>query len=234
MSKVRKRKREVVEVSRNFVFHQPFTMIIAGPTMSGKTCFIRNVLAAPGLISPPPSRVYWCYGIENKEQENLISASCLYPIEFCEGLINFEDIPEKSNCLVILDDLMQETASSRQICDIFTRGAHHKEISVVLLVQNLYFKGKHSRDININATYYILMKNPRSHDQIKALAYQAYYDNQLYFVDAYNQATRLPHSYLVVDFSQQTSDDRRLSTNILPGQVFYYFVPKIVPWRFKK
>ena len=37
-------------------------------------------------------------------------------------------------CLVILDDLLNDVYST-QVCDLFTKGSHHSNISVILITQ---------------------------------------------------------------------------------------------------
>jgi len=45
-------------------------------------------------------------------------------------------------CLVILDDLLNNVYS-KQVCDLFTRGSHHRNISVILITQNLFHQGRY-------------------------------------------------------------------------------------------
>jgi len=40
--------------------------------------------------------------------------------------------------LVIIDDLMQET--NETVANMFTKGSHHRNVSVVFLAQNLFPK----------------------------------------------------------------------------------------------
>ena len=57
--------------------------------------------------------------------------------------------------LLILDDLMRES-SSNVILDLFTKGSHHKNISVIFITQNVFHKGKAQRDISLNTKYLML------------------------------------------------------------------------------
>ena len=54
--------------------------------------------------------------------------------------------------LMILDDLMRETNAS--IVDIFTKGSHHRQISVFYITQNLFHQGRGQRDISLKAPPY--------------------------------------------------------------------------------
>ena len=57
-----------------------------------------------------------------------------------------EGLPEKYGnalgepSLIISDDLLNEVYS-RDICDLFTKGSNHRNISVLILTQNLFHQG---------------------------------------------------------------------------------------------
>jgi hypothetical protein len=72
---------------------------------------------------------------------------------------------------MILDDLLNE-AYSRKVCDLFTKGSHHHNVSVILITQ-----GRHCRDISLNAKYLVSLKNVRGKNQFLYLARQAYPEN---------------------------------------------------------
>ena len=44
--------------------------------------------------------------------------------------------------LIVLDDLMRTVTNDDTAADLFPEGAHHHNISVVFVVQNLFFQGK--------------------------------------------------------------------------------------------
>jgi len=72
---------------------------------------------------------------------------------------------------LILDDLMNETNQS--VTDLFTKGSHHRDLSVVYIVQNLFNNGKEHRTISLNSHYIAVFKNSRNALQIIHLAKQA-------------------------------------------------------------
>lgn len=50
------------KIEEKFQFVHPFTIIVAGPTMSGKSTWIKNLLLLnKQLISPPSERILWIY-----------------------------------------------------------------------------------------------------------------------------------------------------------------------------
>ena len=159
-------------------FVHPFTCIIAGPTQSGKTYFLKRLLKALEFyIDPCPERIIWCFGIENKEQMSFFeNCNLKVPIEFIEGLpIDIhKTISPKEKTLIILDDLMQEIGQNSAMSTLFTRQSHHKNLSVIFVVQNFFHQSKRMRDIHLSTNYIIFFKNPRDMSQIKVLDRQAF------------------------------------------------------------
>jgi len=169
------------------------------------------------MIEPPPSRIVYCYG----EYQQLF-ANYSHVVDFRRGLPDLQDFDGSEPVLLILDDLMNETDET--VANLFTKGSHHRNVSVVFLVQNLFHKNKHVRTISLNAHYMILFKNPRDASQFASLARQMYPNRSAFAVDAYKDATRLPYSYLLIDLRPEQDDDLRLRTNIFPGETRYVYV----------
>jgi hypothetical protein len=127
--------------------------------------------------------------------------------------------------LLIVDDLMEDAGKSKNVASYFTRGMHHNDISVILIVQNLFHQGKEMRSISLNSKYIVLFKNPRDAGQIKFLASQIFPQHPKYIPEAYRQATERPYGYLVIDLTQTALENMRLVTNVFPSEKCYYFVP---------
>jgi hypothetical protein len=188
--------------------------------------FTGKLLENPEYIQPSPTLVTWCYGIENEGQFQSIQQMSERPVRFVQGIPNIDDLDAGEINLVIIDDLMTDGGSSAKIADLFTKGSHHRNISVVFIVQNLFHQGRKMRDISLNANYIVLFKNPQDSRQVRYLAHQISPYNPRYLSDAYEQATRRPHGYLIIDVTQHSSDQSRLLTNIFPPEFHYRFVPK--------
>jgi hypothetical protein len=121
----------------------------------------------------------------------------------------------KKPCLIILDDLLN-IAFSEDVCDLFTKGSHHRIISVILITQNLFYQGKFCRDISLKAKYIVVLKNVCDREQFSHLARQVLPHDSKGLSDAYLYAIEEPHSYLVLDLSQDTTDRLRFRTCIFP------------------
>jgi hypothetical protein len=129
--------------------------------------------------------------------------------------------------LIILDDLLTEEYS-KQVCTLFTKGCHHRNISVLLITQNLFHQGTYCRDIYLNTKYLVLLKNTRDKQQFTHLARQVYPENSKSLYEAYLDATDQAHGYLVLDFAQDTHDKLRYRTHILPDEhPIIFYVPPI-------
>ena len=119
-------------------------------------------------------------------------------------------------------------ASNGIVTDIFTRGSHHKNISIIFITQNLFHKGNGQRDISLNANYIVLFKNPRDRAQIGHLARQVFPEDSKFLIEAYHDATVKPHSYMLLDLMQSTPDEYRFRTCIFPDDPRHYtYVPKL-------
>ena len=87
---------------------------------------------------------------------------------------------------------------SKEVCHLFTKGSHHRNISVILITQNLYHQAKHCRDISLNAKYIVLLKNTRDKNQFTHLARHVYPEDSSSLYKAYLKATDRPHGYFVL------------------------------------
>lgn len=199
----------------------PFTCSISGSTGSGKSewCFkfIRHI---EQMMSPVPDEIIWCYGVWQKGYEDMQRRG----VVFLEGIPDISDWNIDKRRLVIIDDLMHETNAA--LSQLFTKGSHHKNISVMYIVQNLFAKNKESRTISLNSHYMVVFKNPRDCSQIIHLGRQMFPGEGRYVTEAFKSATSRPYGYLLFDLRQDTSDQLRLRTNIFPGEEHTVFVPK--------
>src|SRR6266705_794479 len=94
--------------SKYLTFKHPFTCMIAGPTSSGKTFLVRNILKHHRFTlrfkdEIETLQVLWSYGhwqnLYEKEVENC-------NINYTEGLPSAEYIREINPNVIIIDDLM--------------------------------------------------------------------------------------------------------------------------------
>lgn len=205
------------------LFH-PFSCVVAGPSGSGKTEFVIELLNnCDEMITPPPQRIVWCFG----EYQRAFDRLPRNRVEFCEGRPNLKEFDGRQRVLLVIDDLMAESADSKEMSNLFTKGSHHKDVSVVFITQNLFYRGKETRTINLNAHYIVLFKNPRDATQIVHLGRQMFPGSSKYVQEAYADATSRPYGYLFIDLKSTTSDVLRLRTNVLPEEQTFVYVKKV-------
>lgn len=196
----------------------PFNCIICGPTCCGKTYLLKKIIEhKDDVIMDFPPNILYCY----KSWQDAFTElkSDFINIEFLQGLPSKEELSERANTLIILDDLNNECVNSEHIMNLFTVGTHHQNMSVMFLTQNLFIKGKFSRDLSLNANYMILFRNPRDQLQIRTLASQMFPGKDRNFlIEAFNDATEVPRGYLFIDLKQTTIKKNRIQTGILPYQ----------------
>jgi hypothetical protein len=210
--------------SSTFSFSHPTSVVIAGPSSSGKTCFVVSCLKY-SLIQPFPSRVIWFYKEWQPAYDEL--KGFLPTLEFVRGIDSqvLESIQASERNLVVIDDLMSSAGESKSISKLFTQESHHKNLTVFFLVQNLFYQGKEMRTISLNAHYLVLYKNPRDKAQIRYLAQQIYPQNSKFLSNVYEHATAEPHTYLVIDLHPETPEQFRILTNIFPDKQLRFYLP---------
>ncbi|KAF4514186.1 UNVERIFIED_CONTAM: hypothetical protein B566_EDAN019356 [Ephemera danica] len=175
--------------------------------------------------------ILWCFG-----EEGALPEKSALPdgVRVMRGVPAYSDILQESTNdyskprLVILDD-MQQQSSATSVFDLFTKGSHHRNISVFLIVQNLFAQGKNKRDLSLNTSYIIYFKTPRDRTQIRYLARQVWPQDAKFLIEAFEDASQRAHGYLLFDLKQSTPDNQRFCTNIVPSgddPNTYCYVPR--------
>ena len=119
---------------------------------------------------------------------------------------------------------MNEASNSAQVQSLFTRGRHFG-LSVIYLAQNLFHKGKYSRDLSLNMDYIVLFKNVRDSSQIGHLARQMFPRNSKFQIWAFQDATQKPHGHLFLDWKPNGVKSLRVRGNII-GEYQKVYTPK--------
>ena len=206
-------------MSENIRFKYPFTCIVSGPTGWGKTSFCIKLLQNLNSLcteSKFSAGIIWCYSEETavpREKLNKLGRN----IQYQQGLPENFDNAQGEPSLIILDDLLNQVYS-KDVCDLFTKGGHHRNINVLLLPQNEFHQGPNCTDISLNAKYLVLLENVRNKNQFFYLARQAYLEDSYSLYESYRDATRQPHGYFILDFAQDTNDKLRFRTNVFPDE----------------
>ena len=202
-------------VNRNRIFlksiknkKQFLINFLAGPSSSGKSSWtialIKNrnemfdeIINSVVIISPH----------KQPEYDSLIKdgiATKLY-----EDLPNYDEILEmakyhkdKGGFLLVLDDVLGDLDNDTRIQQIFTELCHHYKVTCILCVQNLFYRNTIYRTLSLNSSYIVVFKNARDQRQITTLASQSYPHKPAYLIQSFMNATKDPHSYLLIDYRQ--------------------------------
>ena len=210
-------------------FRVPGSMQIVGPTLSGKTTWLSKLIQDAATYfrddtgeSARFQQALYCYG--SSWQPMFTGMQQDMGVTFHPGIptIPWEEVfpPEQRPSLLVLDDLMRETVDSDQVMDLLSKKAHHLNLFVIVVTQNLYALGKHSVGMNRNYQYTILFRNPADTRYIKTLG-QRWMGDAKRFTPLYERATTLPYGYLVVDHHPQTPEEIRFRFNVLKDEPGY-------------
>ena len=194
----------------NFTLKGGSSMLVSGPTMAGKSTFVHKLLTSK-IFDWQPTNIYWYYGgdtIEGLDGRGYILRQGLPD--------NFLDVPP--NSIVVLDDLMNEGKDHAGLTDLFTKLVHHKNLFVINITQNFFQNSKETRTRRLNTQYVVMFKNPSDVTQIHVIGRQMYPGNSTFLTSVNKNATKKPHSYLFLGLRQETPEDYRVRSHILPHE----------------
>ena len=193
----------------------PFTCVVAGPTGCGKTVWVKQFISHKSkVMTEIPHDIIWCYSEWQNGYEQISGVS------FVDGIPEMTNWSDGKRRLIVIDDLMSEVDG--RVTKLFTKGSHHKSVSVIFIVQNLFGRNPEQRTVTLNSHYLVCFKNPRDASQIAHLARQMYPGKSKYVQESFKDATEKPHGYLVFDLRQETPDHLRLRTNIFSDRQIVY------------
>ena len=161
-----------------------------GPTQCGKTFFVLKILTTDRILyeCKKPRRI-WCYYSQWQDTYKVMQSSIRKEIQFFRALPEFEeDLREIDPKFNNVNDLMARATDSPLVSLLFTQG-RYRNASVILLLQNMFPKGKFNTDISRNAQYMALFRSPSDRKQIGIIAERMFDKNRPRFMSAYFQET---------------------------------------------
>jgi len=200
----------------------PFIMTIAGQTQSGKSTLTSKILERHvEIIDHPIESITYCYAVYQSKLFGHLKDS-IPGIKFHQGLPeNFNTYNGDGHKLVVLDDLMTDVSGNSEAVKAFTISSHHYNISIILLVQNLFYKN--IRDLVLQSKYICAMKNPRDSVAIRILGQQMNGGKKNVLVDvASKDLQKKTYGYLVLDYSQTQNDLYRVRSSLFPEDCTVY------------
>ena len=158
------------------LFQTPARFIVAGFSGSGKTNLVTKIVTK----------------YHNTFEKIIVCGVPRHPLQLQSSIANKvtvhnnivdpfgddddDNISFNKQTLFILDDIFIDAVQSKHVVDAFTKG-RHANITTILITQNLFFSGKYARNISLNATHYLLLRQ-RDLNQIECLGRQIYGNKQ--------------------------------------------------------
>ncbi len=192
-----------------FQFRTPSSVLIVGPSASGKTVFTTRLLTDNlDLFATRPNRIHYWYGSWQKSFETLKKTG----VTFSAGVPTEKELDKwfPRGGLLVMDDLMTEGNNDKTVLDIFTKHSHHRNITVLYLCQDM--------SISRNAHYIVAFKNPRDQLGVRNVVLQAFPVKWQTVLDVFRRVTSRPFGYLVLDLHPASSDDKLLVSHLLKDE----------------
>ena len=201
-----------------FRIKHTFFMLVVGPSQCGKTYFVQQMLTEHPIQFPNRKRIRitWYFNQWQPCYESL-QETLGDSIQFYQGLPNLSDdlheINSEWNTILVFDDLMIQAMDSPVLSRLFTQG-RHRNVSVILLLQNMFPKGKYNTDISRNAQYLVLFRSPSDRKQIDIMAGRIFAKDRPNFMSVYNKVTSQPYGYVLIDNQPQTHSQHQVVSHI--------------------
>ena len=201
----------------NYKFLKPIRAIFSGSSQSGKTYLIGQILERQeSLFGDKFSLIKYFYPTYLDESPVEYHQITDTPVSYDAGFPKTEDVLSMSeNSLLIIDDQADTAVKSDLISQLFKVISGKKNISVILVTQNYFLQGRHSRDIRNSCNYVALFRNCADASLNRRVA------TAFGLKQAYNAAERDIYStqvypYIFIDQTQRAQlSDFRLYVDIL-------------------
>jgi hypothetical protein len=146
------------------------------------------------------NKIIWCHSENNLPYY-------LKGIPFVKCVPDFEN-PASKSTLILLDNLMY-SACSKKASELFTKGTHLSNVSLIPITQN-YFPYSKCKTV---------FKNRQYESPFVCWSVTCTLKINAVFTQPHLSASQEPHSYLFVDLSEAANDSLRFRNKILPGKI---------------
>ncbi len=168
-----------VEVPSDFIkIKCPARMVVAGPSMIGKSRFaLQLVKYRKDVFNENFDRILYALPenslhLHQHFLENLREV-CSF-IEIVEGLPDVDQLnlgtEQLSHKLLIMDDLMTKAFASSKILELVTSTSHHSNISVIIISQSIFLPAKHRLTLIRNCSEKVIFHNKVDYNQLAVIS----------------------------------------------------------------
>ena len=208
----------------DFRLENDSSMVVSGPSKSGKSTFVTNLLKHRNVLFRRPVRnMWWFYGVPSPFHKTLREMG----VQLHEGVPTRSEFDQVGpGDIVVLDDLQQEMKGNEEITNLFLKECHHQGFFAIQLTQYLY-GDKEQRMRMKNAHYYVLFDNPRNQQQIVHFLSRMLPKGNVNVIYKILQDIRRnsKYGYLFVDFTPECDPNLRLRSNIFNDMVVFKLQP---------
>ncbi|CAB3978336.1 uncharacterized protein LOC108915498 [Paramuricea clavata] len=215
--------------------YHPFVMTVCGPTQSGKTHLLVDIIKnIDQLIIPTPDKLLYLYTAEQTvygEIMDYVAAnhehSALKRCEFYDcarlGIPTVEHIKPLlgERTLPVLDDLMVFAMSTKEgvenLNNLATRDSHHLDLSVFFVCQTLNYGNGKIRSMRTNSMYHLLFNNHTDTRDIELIARNK--GIRLSTIrKILSDVAKKQYGYVLFDGCPRSPANARVRTGILPDE----------------
>ena len=197
-------------------FQSGSPMMVIGPTNCGKTYWI-NRLLENDMFTQPVASILYCYGVyQDFYNQMRNNPSIQAPLHFHKGLPSQKDIDNLYDGefhIIVLDDLMEKIVKSIEMQEHFTKYCHHRNMTAIMVSQNVFQKGPNAKTISLNTHIHVLFANKRDEAQVSVLAHQLFHSKM------HDEHMKQCYAYLVIDCTPQCPSEIKACADIFPGQL---------------
>lgn len=212
-------------------FYHPFVLTLCGPSQCGKTYWVSKLLThVDVMITPSVDKIVFLYStyqpMYDTMREIIEKRNDALQIAFVDcnkGIPDISEIQPNSheNTLIILDDLMTVVASSKEntlrLDNFACRDAHHNNISVIFVCQNLMYGNGILRNSRVNSQYIVMFKNLADSRNMYTLMANKKIKRAV-FSKVLAEINNTPYGYILFDNCVKGYDNARIRTNIFPDE----------------
>ncbi len=208
--------------------NQPFNLLISGPSKSGKTTFLSDLLkVSEDMFVTKPDYVLLYYANDQPLYRELFQMKLINEmINFNDAEPQYQELQEKvkpyskkNGSLIIFDDTLSDIRPGFE--KIFQVLGHHTNCSLIYITQNLFYDNKAFRNLSLQLDYITVLRNQRNGNQIRSLAAQLCPGDFHWIINAYEKATSRPFSYLFIDCGSKSNQELTLRSRIFPWEAPY-------------
>ena len=193
------KKVEIIVDKKSHLLKKPFSMLVAGSSMAGKTTDILSWLINPeNFFETPFEKILYITG---SGMQKSFQNPGLEDVLFSENINDLKNLKHtEGGTLVVLDDLLSDMANDKQLVDICTKTVHHANVSLIFLSQTVFVNTGPFKILKDNLQY-VYLKHFSGQHKLKYFALQLGI-NPIEFMTAYNHImSKFRYSGLFIDLN---------------------------------